>query len=282
MDIKIYQIDSEKDTNRIKSENFKNTIKYAGNIDPDIYKTVFEGNVDCNDLEDAYFTFNINHPVSHQGHSLSISDIVEVKGDSPLLVGKLRIYTNKDNYNDVDYTDNNLFNAAVKEAKEKGIYAEPISLEGKNIPSVDNGFYFCDKFGFTRLEDGFDTSIIAPMQGVRMLVVEPHKQPYEALIKDDLKDLQRAVNGNIERIYADNKTFFIINECGKVDGLEGNRMFNNDVIVGTFLIAGDDCDDYAKNLTDEQIVKYKKLFEKDEVYTQAEVEERIHINFLNM
>lgn len=81
MRINIYQIDGEKDTNRVKFSGYDETMNHGG-IDPSIYKCVFHGDVD-GDLEDVYTLFNdCDHPGTYQGHSLSVSDIIEVIGDN--------------------------------------------------------------------------------------------------------------------------------------------------------------------------------------------------------
>lgn len=81
MKIKVYQIDTEKDKNKIAFMAYDQLIKRGYNVDPTIYKTVFDGNVDCSNLEEVFALFNIAHPVGHRGHSLSISDIVEIIED---------------------------------------------------------------------------------------------------------------------------------------------------------------------------------------------------------
>jgi hypothetical protein len=227
MKIKIYQIDSNRDNKRVMYGNHERTLEHAGKIDPSIYNTVFDGEVDCDNLEGVYTLFNSDIPLTHQGHSLSVSDIVEVlKAD-----------------------------------------------EQSSPSSTQPGCYFCDSVGFVRLEDGFDSTQTQPMRGDRMLVVEPHKPPYEAVISDDYKAWQRAVGGTFECTYPfDDDTFVISNDEAKLIGLEGNRTINGDIYAGVFLIARDDGEGGTKNLTDKQVAKYSKQFEADETYTQEEVE----------
>ena len=45
---------------------------------PEDYRLVFDGAVDTNDLEALYTKFNVDHPASYTGHSLSMSDVVEL------------------------------------------------------------------------------------------------------------------------------------------------------------------------------------------------------------
>lgn len=80
MRIKIYQIASDKDNNRVKFFGYDSLQKLQGNADvnPSIYKNVYHGDVDCNNLEDIYALFNTERVPTHQGHSLSVSDVVEI------------------------------------------------------------------------------------------------------------------------------------------------------------------------------------------------------------
>ena len=79
MKIKIYQIDSNKDNRKLKFLNYKNTIKRTGGmIASDRYRCVYIGEVECKGLEDVYRKFNVDKPDSFKGHSMSVSDIIEV------------------------------------------------------------------------------------------------------------------------------------------------------------------------------------------------------------
>lgn len=81
MKIKIYQIDLERDSDRVCFWGFDMLQKLQGSevINSSIYDTVFCGTVDnAATLEDVYRVFNIDHPVGYCGRSLSVSDVVEV------------------------------------------------------------------------------------------------------------------------------------------------------------------------------------------------------------
>lgn len=79
MKIKIYQIDSNKDDKKLKFFNYESTIKRTGGmIASDCYSCVYSGEVDCKGLEDVYRKFNVDKPDSFKGHSMSVSDIIEV------------------------------------------------------------------------------------------------------------------------------------------------------------------------------------------------------------
>lgn len=149
-----------------------------------------------------------------------------------------------------------------------------------NTDRDSKGIYFCDRIGFKKLKD-FDTSKIAPLSGKRMLVVEPHRPPYEAIVPDDLESLQHAVDGYIEVTYPfEDNTVIISNEEGKIVGMEGNRRIGGDIYAGQFLISADDGNGGFCDLTDEQVSTYKQRFSQDEIFTPEEVEESAGMYFV--
>ena len=80
MKIAIYQINMKRDADRMAFESFEKLKRYHGraDIDSTLYDRVFEGNVECTDLEEAYKMFNLNHPKDYLGRSMSVSDVVGV------------------------------------------------------------------------------------------------------------------------------------------------------------------------------------------------------------
>ena len=224
MRIKVYQVESGLDSKGVKFCSYDSAMKLASVIDPSIYECVFDGNLEASHLEYVFEALNCEHPVGYRGHSLSVSDIVEV----------------------LESTD-----------------------------EVDIGCYYCDSIGFKELSD-FDTSKIEPISGCRMLVIEPHKAPYEMLIPDNLDGLQQAVRGLIECTYPfDDNAFVIGNDEAKLIGMECNRRILGEIYAGPILIAADDGHGGTKDLTDEQIEKYTKMFEQPEDISPEEVSRNI-------
>ena len=88
MNIKIYQINTDRDSNMVAFESFHRLPRYQGTdkVDSKIYDKVFEGEVDCDGLEAVYQTFNVwSRPKDYKGRSMSVSDVVEIvdeNGDS--------------------------------------------------------------------------------------------------------------------------------------------------------------------------------------------------------
>ena len=75
MDVKIYQINGARDTDRVM---FLNYDAINGAVNCEIYDPVFSGEVKADNLEDVFNLFNMERPQGFRGHSLSVSDIVEV------------------------------------------------------------------------------------------------------------------------------------------------------------------------------------------------------------
>lgn len=94
---------------------------------------------------------------------------------------------------------------------------------------------------------------------IRILVVEPNKEPYQKKIEHSLKNLQKTVNGYIEVLQLEHNVDIICNEEGKINGLPFNKVVDYDIIVGTFIIAGHN-DSETISLSRKQIKKYKEMF----------------------
>lgn len=153
------------------------------------------------------------------------------------------------------------------------------SLSVSDVAVLDGQAYFCRSVGFEKI--GFDTALTQkPENLIRVLYVEPHKAPYATEIENTLEGQQRAVSGLIEYIYNADNTIIVINEESKINGMEGNRRMEGDVICGPFFIAGDGGEELS-SLTEEQLRQYTERFEKpDEDITAAEIQE--HTGFLFM
>lgn len=97
------------------------------------------------------------------------------------------------------------------------------------------------------------------MNKIRILVVEPNKEPYQIKIEHTLENLQSVVGGLIEFVELEHNVDLICNEEGKMYNLELNRAIENDIIAGTFFIAGQH-QGKTISLSRKQIKKYKKRF----------------------
>lgn len=97
------------------------------------------------------------------------------------------------------------------------------------------------------------------MEKIKVLIIEPAYSPVIKEIENILEEKQKIVGGNIEFVELENNVDLICNEYGKMNNLEMNRIIKNDVICGTFIVAGQENGE-SKSLTEKQIEKYKKYF----------------------
>ena len=98
-----------------------------------------------------------------------------------------------------------------------------------------------------------------------------------------LEDMQRIVGGSIEATYPfQEPVAVVLNANGKNQGLPYNRPLPDesglpyDIVCGTFFLAGLGAEDFV-SLTDEQIRRYKKLYDNVVVLTaEAPVPQENH------
>ena len=107
---------------------------------------------------------------------------------------------------------------------------------------------------------------------MKVLVVEPLKPCYVREI-EGLQAMQEIVDGHIEAIYPYEEPVAIIaNEEAKLLGLPYNRPLMDehgvpyDIVCGTFFVAGLGEETFV-SLTDDQIRRYKELFDGRMVLT---------------
>lgn len=80
MKIKLYQINADRDTESMMYESLERITRVHQTVRPEIYDKVFEGEVDCRDLESLYREFNSDdRPGADRFRSISVSDVVSVK-----------------------------------------------------------------------------------------------------------------------------------------------------------------------------------------------------------
>ncbi|MCI9354337.1 MAG: DUF3846 domain-containing protein [Firmicutes bacterium] len=114
---------------------------------------------------------------------------------------------------------------------------------------------------------------------IRVLKVEPHEHPKECILENTLEALQEAVDGYIDIIGLEDDICILLNDEGKLIGLEGNRSLGDDILVGNFYICGSDAEGNLTSLTDEEIKFYTEMFYEPQEFTQEEVEETTRIDF---
>ena len=108
-------------------------------------------------------------------------------------------------------------------------------------------------------------------ENLRILMVEPHKAPYEASIPHELTAMQQAVGGLIEVVRNGDGTLLVCIEEGKLLGMEGNRRIPGDVLAGPFFVVGDAGETF-RSLTDEELARYRERFAEIEDISPQEVQ----------
>ena len=105
------------------------------------------------------------------------------------------------------------------------------------------------------------------------------KLPEIKEIPNELNCLQHEVCGLIECVYLDDGSIAVVNEEGKLNGMEPNRRLGTDVICGPFFICGDSLDGDFASLSEAQIQKYSEQLAQIPVFTgeEPELEPRIEV-----
>ena len=117
---------------------------------------------------------------------------------------------------------------------------------------------------------------------IKVLMVEPGKNPIEIELSNDLDSLQKAVSrgtdyrGLIELIYVEPGVLILANEEGKLNGMEGNRKFGYDILCGVFYVCSEDDEGNLASLSEENMAKYKSRFWHPEFYTDDDVQRAIY------
>ena len=114
---------------------------------------------------------------------------------------------------------------------------------------------------------------------IKVLKVEVGEPPEIKEIPNELSGLQHEVGGLIECVYLDDGSIVVVNEEGKLNGMEPNRRLGTDIICGPFFICGDSLDGDFASLSEEQIRKYSEKFLEIPGFTgkEPELEPRVEV-----
>ena len=118
-------------------------------------------------------------------------------------------------------------------------------------------------------------------ENLRILMVEPHKAPYEASVPHELTAMQQTVGGLIEVVRNGDGTLLVCNEEGKLLGMEGNRRIPGDVLAGPFFVVGDAGETFS-SITEEELERYRERFAEFEDISPQEVQAATGIFFCAM
>ena len=143
----IYQINLDRDTDRVAFESLENLQRYHGGrvIHSDLYDKIYEGDLPCSGLEDLFHIFNVEHPADYPGRSMSVSDVVEII-DSPKLVGVIKTEFRVERFTDfLEYISTQ---EALRDQNTEFVAHDYMGL---NVSAIEPGFYFCDSIGFKQV-----------------------------------------------------------------------------------------------------------------------------------
>ncbi len=197
MKIRIYQINLDRDEDRVAFESLDHLERYQGSseIKSSIYDMVYEGEVDCAGLEDVFRMFNLDHPADYMGRSLSVSDVVEVMGIQP----------------------------------EQDISSENDDRDTPETQAQKPGFFFCDSYGFKQVEFDAEAAKKPERETIRVVLVEPGKLARITEIGKATKQMQAVVGGDIQTLYPFKEEVCIVsNDEGKNIGLPLNRAIREE------------------------------------------------------
>lgn len=114
---------------------------------------------------------------------------------------------------------------------------------------------------------------------MKILIIEPNKNPITQEIDDQLETMQSLVGGVIQAIYPFEEPIALIcNDEGKLLGLPFNRALYDqetgtlyDIICGTMFLCGAPLEEECFcSLTEEQLARYTKMFYYPEVLVQTQ------------
>lgn len=115
---------------------------------------------------------------------------------------------------------------------------------------------------------------------IRVLKIEPGKAPYVKEIENDYKASQKEVGGLIDCFGFGDGCVAVLNDEGKISGMEPNRRYGYDIICGPFFICGRGSDGDFISLTDEQAEKYSRQFGETEQFSGQEPELEPRMSFI--
>ena len=172
------------------------------------------------------------------------------------------------------------YDIKITETLEKTVTVEAASREEAEEQvrqAYYNSEYILDSENFTGVEFGTaaEREIVQEQKHLMdVLLVKPGMYPQAVQIGSELKDLQKAVGGDIEAVYPFNEEVaLVVNDEGKINGSELNRALRDDngqiydIIAGDFLVVGLGEEDFA-SLSPELMKQFEKEFHQPEMFVR--------------
>jgi len=95
---RIHQLKPDVDV-MMKFISYDLLLERFGEPDPENYRVVYDGQLETNDLDAIFEKFNLDHPAGYEGHSLTMSDIIELYDQD----GSTFHYVDRSEYKEIDF-----------------------------------------------------------------------------------------------------------------------------------------------------------------------------------
>lgn len=101
--VRIWQLKPETDV-YMKFISFDERLERFGDPDPADYSLVYDGNLGTENLDRIYEICNLQHPHGYHGHSLSMSDVVELYDEN----GSQCHYVDRFGFKEIDFAEQDM------------------------------------------------------------------------------------------------------------------------------------------------------------------------------
>jgi hypothetical protein len=106
---------------------------------------------------------------------------------------------------------------------------------------------------------------------IKGIIVRPGKTPEVIEFMEGYRELQRLVEGNFEMPYLFDDVDIVVNEEGKFNGSEPNRLLYYkgqliDILFGNILIVDANDEGETISLSQDKINKYMKIFGNEAIF----------------
>ena len=112
-------------------------------------------------------------------------------------------------------------------------------------------------------------------ENIRVLLIEPMKEPRLETVEHTLENLQKLVGGDIQAVYPwEDYVGLVCSDEGKILGYPANRLLCDedgepyDVVCGPFFICGLSTEDFC-SISDEMAEKYTRKFQHPELFMRT-------------
>lgn len=109
--VRIWQLKPEVDIYK-KFVSLDEVEKEFGSPDPSDYQVVYDGHFGTNDLEAIYTRCNLSHPPGYEGHSLSMSDVVELYDQN----GSSFYYCDRFGFREIEFEEEQSMDMSMKQS----------------------------------------------------------------------------------------------------------------------------------------------------------------------